>query len=258
MAVPQRKQRQLWDQFKDKQDAAARDALIMLYAPWVKYLAGRLAIGLGGRVEIDELVNCGIIGLIEAMEKYDVTRGIKFETYALSRIKGAMLDGTRLMDWVPHSLRQKANQLEKTYAQLEMKLGRTATDEEVAEALNLSLSQFQQLLAEVSCISVISLDEPVSEEKVTPVLDLVPDQTVPEPLLQVEFAETKQYLAEAIGKLPEKEKMVIALYYYEGLTLKEISLVLGLTESRVSQLHTKAIFRLRGHLGRAKKMILGE
>jgi RNA polymerase sigma factor for flagellar operon FliA len=261
MSVPQERRHQLWDLYKKKQDTATRESLILAYAPWVKFVAGRLAISLGGRVEIDELANYGIIGLIDAIERFDQKRGVKFETYAISRIRGAMLDGIRLMDWIPHHLRQKARQLEKTYARLEMERGRFATDQEVAGALGLSLPEFHNLLSEISCVSLVSLDETYTGENgstMTPMLETIADQNSPDPLREAEYEELKEHLSRAIAKLPEKEKIVVSLYYYEGLTLKEISLVLSLSESRVSQLHTKAIFRLRGHLGRIKKSVLGE
>jgi len=261
MSVPKERQLQLWDSFKETRNSATRESLILSYAPWVKYVAGRLSIGLGGRVEIDELVHYGIIGLINAIERYDQARGVKFETYAISRIRGAMLDGIRLMDWMPHTLRQKAGQLEKAYTRLEMELGRSATDEEMACTLSLSLPEFHRLLSEVGCFSLVSLDEASgwrNGEASTPILETIADRTSPDPLREAEFEEQKEYLTRAMAKLPDKEKAVIALYYYEGLTLKEISLVLSISESRVSQLHTKAIFRLRGHLGRIKKKVLGE
>lgn len=248
------REEQLWHEYHQKNTSAAREALILEYAPLVKYVAGRVAIGLPSNVEYDDLVSCGIFGLMDAIEKFDHLRGIKFETYAIARIRGAILDGLRSNDWVPRSVRQKAKELERTCLELENRLGRYATDQEVAEALHISMDEFYQLLSEVSCTTLSSLDEiwltRNPEDDSVRVLDLVENESSIDPENQVEIEELREALTKAIDALSERERMVITLYYYEGLTLKEIGEILSISESRVSQIHTKAIFRLQGRLTR--------
>lgn len=249
----------LWLAYKEQGDPKAREQLILRYLPLVKYVAGRVAIGLPPHVDADDLYSYGIFGLLNAVERFDHTRGIKFETYAITRIKGAILDGLRAMDWVPSSLRQRARELEEAYWRLESRLGRPATDEEVAAALNLSLEDFHRLLVEVSRSQLVSLDElwgGEGEEGDFSLKDLLGDENAEDPFSTAAFAEVKQTLAEAIAFLPEKERLVITLYYYEGLTAKEVSQVLGLSVSRVSQLHTRALLRLRGRLSRTRPALL--
>jgi RNA polymerase sigma factor for flagellar operon FliA len=247
----------LWQNYLATKSPAAREAIILRYAPLVKYVAGRLAIGLPANVEFDDLVSHGVFGLMDAIEKFDPTRNIKFETYAIARIRGAILDGLRSNDWVPRSVRQKARELERTCADLENKLGRSATDQEISEALDVSLHEFYQLLSEVSCTTLSSLDElwtiNSNEEDSVRVLDLIRNDDSEDPLLHVELEEIRTTLGNAIDCLPERERMVVVLYYYEGLTLKEIGEIMEISESRVSQIHTKAIFRLRGRLNRWHK-----
>jgi RNA polymerase sigma factor for flagellar operon FliA len=244
----------LWREYMVSRSPATREGIILRYAPLVKYVAGRVAIGLPSNVEFDDLVSYGVFGLMDAIEKFDTSRGIKFETYAIARIRGAILDGLRSNDWVPRSVRQKAKDLEKICAELENRLGRSATDQEISEAMSISLQEFYQLLSEVSCTTLSSLDElwmvNSNEEDSVRVLDLVRNDDSEDPLQHVEIEEIKTTLAAAIDCLPERERMVIALYYYEGLTLKEIGEIMEISESRVSQIHTKAIFRLRGRLNR--------
>ncbi|NLG83689.1 MAG: RNA polymerase sigma factor WhiG [Firmicutes bacterium] len=253
-------ERELWQEYFRTKSKAAREALILKYAPLVKYVAGRIAIGLPPHVDPDDLIGFGIFGLIDAVEKYDLEKGIKFETYAIARIRGAILDGLRSMDWVPRSVRQKARELERVCANLERKLGRAATDAEISAAMNLTLEDFYRLLGEVSCTTLTSLDElwllHGNEEETVRVIDLVQDAEGTDPIRQVEIEEVKRELAEAIAKLPERERLVVALYYYEGLTLKEIGEILQISESRVSQIHTKAVLRLRGRLSRWKESML--
>jgi RNA polymerase sigma factor for flagellar operon FliA len=247
----------LWQSYLVSKSPATREAIILKYAPLVKYVAGRVAIGLPSNVEFDDLVSFGVFGLMDAIEKYDLSRGIKFETYAIARIRGAILDGLRSNDWVPRSVRQKARELERVCAELENRLGRSATDQEISEAMNISMQDFYQLLSEVSCTTLSSLDElwmvHSNDDDSVRVLDLVKNNDSEDPLHQVEIEEIKTTLANAIDSLPERERMVIALYYYEGLTLKEIGEIMEISESRVSQIHTKAIFRLRGRLNRWRK-----
>lgn len=250
----------LWVRYKNLKDVQAREDLIVEYASLVKYVAGRLAISLPSNVQQDDLISYGIFGLIDAIEKFDLSRNIKFETYAISRIKGAIWDGLRSMDWIPYSIRQKAKELESTYARLEHDLGRAATDEEVCAAMGISKEHFSHLLAETSFTSVLSLEDLWKLDKdganSVRVIDTIQDTNVPDPISMVMLEEQKRILTEAINKLPEREKLVIALYYYEGLTLKEIGKVLGVSESRISQMHTKAILRLRGRLSRIKKKVI--
>ena len=250
----------LWERYKVHKELEAREFLILEYAGLVKYVAGRMAISLPPNVAQDDLISYGIFGLIDAIEKFDLERNIKFETYAIARIRGAIWDGLRSMDWVPYSIRQKARELEQTYAKLEHHLGRAATDDEICEALNISKQQFGQLLSETSFSSFLSLDDLWKIDKdggnSVRIIDTIKDQNAPDPVTMVMFEEQKRILTDAINKLPEREKLVTALYYYEGLTLKEIGKVLGVTESRISQMHTKAILRLRGRLSRMKKRII--
>lgn len=247
----------LWREYLAVKSPATREGIILRYAPLVKYVAGRVAIGLPSNVEFDDLVSYGVFGLMDAIEKFDPSRGIKFETYAIARIRGAILDGLRSNDWVPRSVRQKAKDLEKTCAELENRLGRSATDQEICEAMNIGLPDFYQLLSEVSCTTLSSLDElwmvNSNDEDSVRVLDLVRNDDSEDPLQHVEIEEIRTTLAAAIDYLPERERMVIALYYYEGLTLKEIGEIMEISESRVSQIHTKAIIRLRSRLNRWSK-----
>ncbi|QGT99192.1 RNA polymerase sigma factor for flagellar operon [Candidatus Syntrophocurvum alkaliphilum] len=248
----------LWEKYKDHDDLEARDKLIIHYAPMVKYVANRLAINLSSVVETDELISYGIEGLIDAIERYDHTRNIKFETYAVTRIRGSMIDGLRSMDWVPVSIRQKSKELEKVYTKLEAKLGRSATDEEVAKEMGISVDDLHQLLKDVASTTIISLDDFITgdeEDNKKRIIDMLEDNNSTGTVELVEFREIKDILAKSITKLPEKEKTVIYLYYYEGLTLKEIGAVLTLSESRISQLHTKAILRLRGSLSKKKQLL---
>lgn len=250
----------LWESYKIHNEDSARESLILEYAGLVKYVAGRMAISLPPNVQQDDLISYGIFGLIDAIEKFDLDRNIKFETYAISRIRGAICDGLRSMDWVPYSIRQKAKELEQTYARLEHQIGRAVTDEEICEALNINKRQFSHLLAETSFSSFLSLDDLWKIDKdggsSMRIIDTIQDENALDPVTTVVFEEQKRILSDAINKLPEREKLVIALYYYEGLTLKEIGKVLGVSESRISQMHTKAVLRLRGRLSRMKKKIL--
>lgn len=249
----------LWEAYKTKGDRTAREELILHYAPLVKYVAGRVAISLPSTVEFDDLISYGIFGLIDAVEKYDPGRGVKFETYALARIRGAIIDGLRSVDWVPRSIRQKAREFEEACQKIETELGRVASDEELCDALNMNLDDYYQMLSEVSCTTLTSLDELWKfdgnlEENIR-VMETIKDTSSADPLATVEFQELKKVLGEAIDRLPERERLVIALYYYEGLTLKEIGKVLDVTEARVSQIHSKAILRLRARLSKWKQSL---
>lgn len=241
----------LWARYKDNADTAARDELILNFSPLVKYVAGRLASSLPQSVDTADLISYGIFGLIDAIEKYDTTRAIKFETYAIARIKGAIIDELRAMDWVPRSVRSRAREIEAAYVSLENELKRVPSDQEVADRIGVSLKDFQDILTKLSYTSVVSFEElwvGGDREDGQSAIGAIRDDTADDPVTVFESAEIKDILAGAIDRLPEREKTVIALYYYEGLTLKEIGQVLGVTESRVSQLHTKAVLRLRARM----------
>ncbi|NLJ72582.1 MAG: FliA/WhiG family RNA polymerase sigma factor [Syntrophomonadaceae bacterium] len=250
----------LWIEYKENNSIEARDELIIHFAHLVKYVASRLAINLSSVVEFDELVSYGIEGLIDAIEKFDYKRNIKFETYAITRVRGSMIDGLRAMDWVPVSVRQKSKEVEKTYARLESELARTPTDNEVAEAMGISIDELLHILKEIAGTAIISLDDFLPGEdtgdKKKRIVDIIEDDNNPDILELLELSDTKDILANSISRLPEKEKLVVYFYYYEGLTLKEIGAVLNLSESRISQLHTKAILRLRGSLSKKKNLVV--
>ena len=242
---------QLWSEYKAQGRRADRDRLILHYSPLVKYVAGRVAVGLPQNVEQADLVSYGIFGLIDAIEKFDLARGYKFETYAIARIKGAILDELRGIDWVPRSVRAKARSLEQAFAKLEGTLHRAPTDAELATELDLSEDQLQTTLAQISFVGLVALDEMLTVggergESVT-LGDTIADAGEG-PVGAYEVEEMKHILAEAINRMPEREKIVLTLYYYEGLTLAEIGTVLGVTESRVCQIHTKSVLQLRSRI----------
>ena len=241
----------LWARYKVEHDFSARDELILNYSPLVKYVAGRLASSLPQTVDTADLISYGIFGLIDAIEKFDLGRAIKFESYASSRIKGAIIDELRAMDWVPRSVRSRAREIEAAYVSLENSLRRVPSDQEVADQMGVTLKEFQDILTKLSYTSVVSFEElwvGGERDEGQNAIGSIRDDTAEDPVAIFESAEIKDILAGAIDKLPERERTVIALYYYEGLTLKEIGQVLGVTESRVSQLHTKAVLRLRAKL----------
>jgi RNA polymerase sigma factor for flagellar operon FliA len=212
-----------------------------------------MASGLPAHVEEADLISYGLIGLISAIQRFDVTREIKFETYAIPRIRGAIIDELRSLDWVPRSVRARAREIERASAKLEHRLQRAPTDEEMAAELGIGLDELEESLIQISNSTIAALDElwtvsDASGDQVS-LLDTLHDPDAPDPERIVDATELKDRVADAIARLPEREKLVIALYYYENLTLREIGEVLGVTESRISQLHTKAVLRLRGHLG---------
>ena len=242
----------LWRRYKSSGDARAREQLVVAYSPLVKYVAGRMSSGLPAHVEEADLISYGLEGLINAIERFDPEREIKFETYAITRIKGQIIDALRQLDWVPRSVRARAREIERAHAKLEHRLHRTPTDEEIATELGISTEEFQESLLRISNSTVVALDElwSVSDSSGDQVslLDTLQDPDAPDPEALLDASEVKDRLSDAIAALPEREKLVIALYYYENLTLREIGEVLGVTESRVSQLHTKAVLRLKSRL----------
>jgi len=245
--------RALWAEYKRTCSAESREELILHYASLVKYVAGRVSSGLPSTVEFGDLVSYGVFGLLDAIEKYDPERGIKFETYAIARIKGAMIDELRADDWVPRSVRFKAREIERAYVALESELRRIPTDEEVADRLGVTMEEYANLLGKMSFMSMVALDElwTVGGDRSDKIClaDTVEDMKVKDPSQTFELEEMKDIIANAINRLPERERIVVSLYYYEGLTMREIGEVLLVTESRVCQMHTKAILRLRARLG---------
>jgi RNA polymerase sigma factor for flagellar operon FliA len=246
----------LWQEYKRTRDRILRDRLILTYAPLVKYVAGRLGSGLPAHVDEGDLVSYGLLGLIGAIERFDPNRDIKFETYAIARIKGSIIDELRSMDWVPRSVRARARDIERAIAALEAKLTRAPTDEEIAAKLGITEEEFQESLLEISRSSIAALDElwssPGSGGDSVALIDTLEDPQAAEPQQEMDMTELREALGEAISRLPDREKLVVTLYYYEELTLREIGEVLGVTESRVSQLHTKAILRLKARLGASR------
>ena len=241
----------LWQEYRKSQDQELRDRLILTYAPLVKFVAGRVGASLPAHVDEQDLVSYGLLGLIGAIERFDPSREIKFETFAMARIRGAIIDELRSLDWVPRSVRTRARQIERAIAALEKELHRAPTDEEIAKKLGVTEEELDDSLLEISRSSVGALDElwsPSGGGDSIALIDTIEDESGPDPETTLEQTEVKEALAEAISDLPEREKLVVTLYYYEELTLREIGEVLGVTESRVSQLHTKAILRLKAHL----------
>jgi RNA polymerase sigma factor for flagellar operon FliA len=245
----------LWANYKQARSRELRDKLIIQYSPLVKYVAGRVGVGLPRNVEQSDLVSFGVFGLIDAIEKFDPGRGYKFETYAIARIKGAILDELRSIDWVPRSVRSKARTLERAMGKLEAEHHRAPTDEEVADEMGVSARQLQTTLSQISFVGVAALDEMLSGGDRGESISL--GDTVADsgdgPMGVYEVEEMRQILAESINRMPEREKIVLTLYYYEGLTLAEIGRVLGVTESRVCQIHTKAVLQLRSRISAAER-----
>lgn len=239
---------ELWDAYQDKRDPKIREELVEIYLSLVNIIAGRIAISLPAYVDRDDLISSGFFGLLDAIERYDPIRGNKFETYAGVRIRGAILDYLRSKDWLPVSLRQKIRRYECAVNDLEASLGRAASDQEIADKLGITIAELSILLNQVNISTVIPLEEYVQSESA--------QNASMDPSENIELKEMQESLAKAIEKLPEKEKLVVSLYYYEELTLKEISLILKLSEARISQLHTKAVFRMRGYLSRMKSSLL--
>ena len=237
-----------------KVDPAEQEQMVLQYAPLIKYIASRLALRLPSHISLDDLISSGIIGLIDAIHKFDPSKNISFKTYAEFRIKGAMLDELRSLDWIPRSVRKKSNLIEHAYAKLQKSLGRPAEAEEVAQTLGLRLEDFYQILDETKGMSLVALDsarktassslEPLDQDPP----EILQDLSVRDSFLAVHFSQLQEIMVRAIEALPDKEKLLISLYYYEELTMKEVGEIMGYTKSRISQLHTQAMYRLRHHL----------
>lgn len=244
--------RDLWRKYKAEGDKAARERLVLAYSPLVKYVAGKMGSSLPSYVDDADLISYGLTGLISAIERFEPSREIKFETYAMSRIKGAIIDELRAMDWVPRSVRLRAREFERANAKLEHKMQRAPTDQELAKELEVTVEELQEHIAQISSSSVVALDELWSTNDASggqvSLLDTLEDPNAADPERSFDAVSLKEQISEAISRLPEREKLVVALYYYENLTLREIGEVLGVTESRVSQLHTKAVLRLKSRL----------
>lgn len=235
----------LWLKYKETNSVELRNALAEHYLPLVRIVCGRLAVSLPPHLDKDDLLSSGFFGLLDAIDRFDPSRNIKFETYAALRIRGEMIDYLRSKDWIPVSMRQRIRKYEQTVCRLETELGRAATDTELAEALDISIEDLQTLIGQCNAATVIPLEEYLKTDTAD-----MPDTN---PANSTELFELKDTLAKAIERLPDKERTVISLYYYEELTLKEIALILHLSEARISQLHTKAIFRMRGYLAQHKE-----
>lgn len=241
----------MWKKYKQTKSQSLREEIVKKYLYLVKYVAGRVAIGLPPNVEFNDLVSYGILGLFDAITKYDVSQGNKFETYAVSRIRGSIMDELRKLDWAPRLLRKKAREIEKKCKELEEKNGRMATDDELARALRISTDELNSIYSDLNSTTFLSLDEVWQNDdgnKPISRLQTIEDSLITNQFNYVHQNEVKDILARAIEELPEKEKLVIVLYYYENLTLREIGEILDVSESRVCQIHTKVVTRLRSHL----------
>lgn len=245
-----------WEKWKEHGDIESKKLLIEQYLPIVDYVSSRLAIGLPKNVSKDDLASNGVMGLIDAIEKFDYRRGLQFETYASWRVRGAILDGLRQGDWVPRSVREKAKKIEDAYQKLEQKFLRTVTDAEMSDYLEVTEKEFGQMLQDVAVMSLCSLEDPIRDEESETRLSLLIDEKAKNPDYKVNEFYLKESLVKGIEKLTEKERTVVSLFYYEDLSLSEIAEVMSLSPSRISQLHSKAILRLRGTLDKYKNQLL--
>ncbi|MFZ3062186.1 MAG: FliA/WhiG family RNA polymerase sigma factor [Actinomycetota bacterium] len=242
----------VWQEYKSMDSIEARDKLILHYAPLVKCVAGRLSVGASPNVEQVDLVSCGVFGLIDAIERFDLSKNTKFETYATPRIKGAIIDGLRALDWIPRSIRFKAKELEKAYATLKNKLKRTPTDEEVSQEMGISVKKLQEMLGQIGATTMVALNGTfnvgMDKDNRVSLIDIVEDENSVEPSKMFELEEMRTMLAQAIDTLPEREKTIIILHYYKGLPFKDIREIFEVSEPRISQIHSKAILQLRAKL----------
>ena len=249
---------ELWVSYKKKKDPLIRESFIKQYAPLVKYVAGKVAATMPHSVDFDDLVGFGVFGLIDAIDKFDPDKNVKFKTYAVTRIRGAIFDELRSIDWVPRSVRQKSKEIEEAIVETEAKLGRPATDSEIAGSMGLTDSEFAKTMLKVSGTSILSLSDvwyTADDSDKVSIGDSIESPSSLNPDAIIEREEIKRVIVQSIQELPDKEKKVLVLYYYEDLTLKEIGKVLEVTESRISQLHTKAILRLRAKLTNVRRGI---
>jgi len=251
------KHEELWQRWRDTQDRDARNRLIETYLWLVRYVAGRLMVGLPSHFDQDDVEGHGCFGLLEAVDRYDPARNVRFETFAIPWVRGACLQGVRALQWAP-ALRKRVRQLEKAHVQLELTLGREPTNAELAKAMQISPEQLDERIAETGSLSVLSLEETMldADGEGTSLGDRLADPSAEDPLLSSQMAERRDRLAQAIDTLPEQERLVVALFYYEGLLAKEISQLLSLSAARVSQIHSRAILRLRGKLARLKELMV--
>lgn len=238
----------LWTQYKSKGGQDIRDRLIIHYSPLVKFVAGRVGAGLPRSVDQSDLVSYGVFGLIDAIEKFEPERGFKFETYAINRVKGAILDELRALDWVPRSVRSRAREIERSLAELEHREQRSVSDDELASHMGKDLDNLRGDLAEMSTLGLVALDEVLGPDSSNSLSDMISDRSGLSPEAAFQKEETRRLLADAINRLPERERLVLTLYYFEGLTLAEIGDVLSVTESRVCQIHAKSVMSLRNRL----------
>lgn len=250
---------ELWKKYRTTRDPKIRDAFIRQYAPLVKYVAGRVAVGMPNNVEFDDLVSCGTFGLLDAIEKFDPEKIVQFKTYAVTRIRGAIFDELRATDWVPRSVRQKTREVEDAVGTLEAQFGRAATDLEIREYLKLDENEYNKMMRQITATSILSLNDvwfSGDENDKVSIGETIESPKSLEPEMMVERDEIRRMIMEIIQELPDKEKKIVILYHYEDLTLKEIGQVLDITESRVSQLHTKAMTRIRAKLTNVRKGIM--
>ncbi|MDR2618444.1 MAG: RNA polymerase sigma factor WhiG [Treponema sp.] len=258
-SMEQKTEDELWQQYRRTRDPKIRETFIKQYAPLVKYVAGKVAVGMPSNVEFDDLVGFGVFGLLDAIDKFDPDKNVKFKTYAVTRIRGAIFDELRSIDWVPRSVRQKTREVEDAIGTLEARLGRSATDQEIAGALGMGEDEYLKTMVKISGASIISIHEvwySGDENDKVSIADSIESPVSLNPEVMAERDEIRRVIVEAISELPDNEKKILVLYYFEDLTLKEIGQVLGVTESRVSQLHTKAIMRLRARLKNSRKGIV--
>lgn len=245
----------IWTKYKKTNDPKLKDELIVGYAPLVKYIAGRMNVHLCNNVEFDDLVSYGVLGLIDAVNKFQLAKNVKFETYASLRIRGSMYDNIRKLDWVPRNLRQKQKELTNTINQLEVQLGRSATNEEIADRLNVNVDDVDKMISDTNISAIMSLDE-YSEQNYESGISNFKERQINQPEKEAEKSEVRQMLKNQLDNLTDRERKVIFLYYFDELTLKEISKVLEVSESRISQIHSKTLLKLRGKLGKYQNILL--